>query len=114
MLILFILGLLLGSAAVVFTLQNVGMITVTFFAWQIEGSLAAVLAVVFLTGIVIALLFVIPELVRNHFRVKALKKENKELGDELHKQKELTAFAKKVPPTTEEISRIEHGAVNTQ
>jgi len=45
-------------------------------------------------------------------KYKNLKKENKDLAEELRKQKELTVFAKDTPPTKEEISRIENGAVD--
>ena len=75
MIIFLILGLILGALSVVFALQNVVPITVTFFVWEVEGSLALVLLLALLTGVIICGLMSIPEVIRNHMRFKALKKE---------------------------------------
>ncbi len=45
MLIFLIIGLLLGGAAVIFALQNITAVTVTFFSWQFEGSLAMIVLI---------------------------------------------------------------------
>lgn len=113
MIILFIFGLLLGAMAVVFALQNVAIITVTFFSWQLTGSLALILLLTITAGVLIAILLLLPEFISNHFKYKSLKKDNERLEEELRKQKELTIFAKDTPPTEEEISKIEHGAVDS-
>lgn len=112
MIILFIVGLLLGAAAVIFALQNVAVITVTFFSWQLTGSLSLILLLTITSGILITIFLLLPEFINNYFRYKNLKKENKNLEEELRKQKELTVFAKHTPPTDEEISKIEHGAID--
>ena len=109
MIILFIIGLLLGAVAVVFSLQNIDIITVTFFSWHLTGSLALILFLTLIVGILVSILLILPESINNYFRYKKLKKENDGLGEELRKQKELTVFAKKVIPTEEEISKIETG-----
>jgi uncharacterized integral membrane protein len=109
MIILFILGLVLGAVSVVFALQNVAVITVTFFSWQLTGSLALILLLALTSGFLIALLLLLPEFVGNFFKFKSLKKENEALAEDLRKQKELTVFAKNTPPTKEEIANIEHG-----
>jgi uncharacterized integral membrane protein len=112
MIILFVFGLLLGAMAVVFALQNVAIITVTFFSWHLTGSLALILLLTITSGILIAILLLLPEFISNYFKNKNLKKDNERLEEELRKQKELTVFAKNTPPTEEEISKIEHGAVD--
>lgn len=112
MITLFIVGLLLGAAAVIFALQNVAVITVTFFSWQLTGSLSLILLLTMTSGILITIFLLLPEFINNYFRYKNLKKENKNLEEELRKQKELTVFAKHTPPTDEEISKIEHGAID--
>jgi uncharacterized integral membrane protein len=109
MIILFIVGLLLGAVAVIFTLQNIAVITVTFFSWHLTGSLALILFLTLIAGILITILLILPESINNYFRYKNLKKENERLEEELRKQKELTVFAKKVPPTEEIITKIEQG-----
>ena len=75
MIIFLVLGLILGALSVVFALQNVVPITITFFVWQIQGSLALILLLALLTGVMICGLMSIPEVIRNHMRFKALKKE---------------------------------------
>lgn len=112
MITLFIVGLLLGAAAVIFALQNVAVITVTFFSWQLTGSLSLILLLTITSGVLITIFLLLPEFINNYFRYKNLKKENKNLEEELRKQKELTVFAKHTPPTDEEISKIEHGAID--
>ena len=111
MLIFFILGLLLGGVMVIFALQNVAVITVSFFQWQLEGSLALILLLAVLAGILITLLLLLPESVSKYFKYKNLKKENQRLEEELRKQKELTVFAKSIPATPEIIAKIENGAI---
>ena len=61
MIILFILGLLLGAVAVIFALQNIAVVTVTFFSWQLEGSMAVILLISIISGILVCLLLLLPE-----------------------------------------------------
>lgn len=109
MIILFILGILLGAVSVVFAVQNVAVITVSFFSWQLTGPLVYVLLLAITSGILIAVLMLLPESIGNHFRYRSLRKENEKLAEELRKQKELTVFAKNTPPTDAEIAKIENG-----
>ncbi len=109
MIILFIVGLLLGAVSVIFALQNIAIITVNFFSWHFTGSLAFVLLLAITSGVLIAILLLLPEFIENYFKNKNLKKENKDLTEELRKQKELTVFTKHTSPTEEDISKIEHG-----
>lgn len=109
MIILFVLGLVLGIAAVAFVAQNVAMVTVAFLSWQFTGSLALVLSLALSVGALVALLIILPEGIKNHFKYKKLLAENKQLEEELRKQKELTYFAKKELPTEERIAAIEEG-----
>lgn len=47
----FFFSLLLVAVAVVFALQNSGVSTVQFFAWQYEGSLSLILVATYLLGV---------------------------------------------------------------
>ncbi|MFM2330765.1 MAG: hypothetical protein RLZZ26_272 [Candidatus Parcubacteria bacterium] len=114
MIIFFILGLLLGGAAVVFALENVTIITVTFFQWQITGSLALILISAIAAGVFAALLLILPNSIGNYFRYNALADELDKLQEELRKQKTLTLFAKQTPPTPETIEQIEKGEIVTK
>jgi uncharacterized integral membrane protein len=112
MIILFIIGLLLGAVSVIFALQNIDIVTVTFFSWHLTGSLALILLLTIAAGILVPLLLILPSSVMNYFRYKKLEKENKKLVEDLRKQKELTIFAKTAPIDQEAISSIDHGAMN--
>lgn len=108
------LGLLLGGVAVVFALQNITLITVTFFTWQITGSMALILMAAIFAGVLVTLLLLRPGSASNYFQYRRLVRQVARLEDELQKQKTLTAFAKNTQPTREIIEDIEHGAVVTK
>ncbi|MDO8451331.1 MAG: LapA family protein [bacterium] len=105
------LGILLGAVSVIFALQNTAIITVKFFAWQFEGSLAFILLLTVTMGVLISLLMVLPESIKNYFRYRGLKSANAKLEEALRKQKELTVFARKTPPTPEELEKLDKGVI---
>lgn len=111
MIILFILGLVLGALAVVFSLQNVDVVTVAFFNWEMTGSLSIILLMAILAGMMVVLLILLPGSIGNYFRYRKLKGQNLKLSEELRKQKELTHFAKEVPPSVSDIRKIEEGVI---
>ena len=112
MIIPLILGIVLGAAAVIFALQNVTVVTLSFFSWHFDGSLALILLVAVAVGILISLLIVLPESIASHFRYRRLQKENTKLLEDLRKQKELTVFAKQTPASPHEIEHIDQGRVS--
>ena len=75
MIFLFI-GLILGALAVIFALQNIAVITVTFLAWQLEGSLAVILLLAMLTGLLVGILISLPNIIRSKFQIASLRKQN--------------------------------------
>lgn len=111
------LGIILGAVSVIFALQNTAIITVRFFTMQFEGSLALILLLTVTMGVIISLLMVLPESIKNYFRYRSLKNANAKLEDALRKQKELTVFAKQTPPTPEQLEKLDKGVIaspNTQ
>ncbi|OGC86915.1 hypothetical protein A2949_01390 [Candidatus Adlerbacteria bacterium RIFCSPLOWO2_01_FULL_54_21b] len=78
-----ILGILLGVVSVIFVLQNISVVTVTFLDWQIAGSLALVLLLAIICGIVMTLLVLLPSLIRGDFYLSTLKRQKKDVEDEL-------------------------------
>ncbi|MES3004824.1 MAG: LapA family protein [Patescibacteria group bacterium] len=111
MLVLFIFGLLLGGVAVIFALQNVSIVTVAFFQWQFEGSLAMVLLLAIGCGVLVSLLMILPGSIQTSLKLRNLRKANEKLAEELKKQRELTLFAKHDAPSKAEIEKIENGAI---
>jgi len=73
--IFLILALLIAVVAVIFALQNVAAITVTFFIWHIQTSAAVALLVALAAGIVITLLVSVPGRVRGSMNNSAQKKK---------------------------------------
>lgn len=89
MIIFLIFGLILGALSVIFALQNIVPITVTFLFWQIHGSLALILLLAVLMGVLVCGLLSIPEMMRTSTRFKIHKHEKRELEQalDLHKAK---------------------------
>ena len=83
MIIFLLLGAVLGGLSVVFVLQNIVPITVTFLTWQISGSLAIVLGLTLIAGMVLSLLVLLPSFIRDEIRFRKVLKRQKELEDEL-------------------------------
>jgi lipopolysaccharide assembly protein A len=93
MFILFIFGLIIGAIAIIFALQNVAVIAVTFFTWQFEASLALIILLAVLIGAIIGALLTIPGAIRNYFQFERLARRNRELEDRIEKQKKETEEA---------------------
>ncbi len=73
--IFIIIALLIAVVAVVFALQNTAAVTVTFLFWSIHGSLALVLLLTLLTGVLISVLVSLPGLVRRKWTGAGQKKK---------------------------------------
>lgn len=97
MIIFLILGVGLGILSVLFVLQNVTPVTVSFFTWQIDGSLAVMLFLAMLSGIFITLLLLFPSFIRDAYRLSRLNKKARVLEDEVAQHK---AALQSVPPQT--------------
>lgn len=87
-----VLALILAIVAVIFALQNTAAVTLTFFAWEVGGSLSLVVLVTLVIGVLVGWLFVAPSLVKNSLqgsgqrkRIAALEKEVGEYKASLEK-----------------------------
>ena len=87
MIIFLILGIGLGALSVLFVLQNITPVTVSLFAWHMDGSLAVILFLAVMSGVAMTLLILLPGLIRDEFRYSRMKKQAKTLEDELTKTK---------------------------
>ncbi|HVV15072.1 MAG TPA: LapA family protein [Candidatus Paceibacterota bacterium] len=76
-------GIILGAVAVIFILQNVAVVTVTFLGFQFAASLALVLLTTLLVGLITALLILVPSLMRDLMYLGQIKREKKALEDEV-------------------------------
>lgn len=82
MLLPLISGLIIGALAVIFALQNIFPVTVTFLTWHVTSSLAVLITLAGIAGIAISVLLSLPEVMKNAFTLSELRKENKKLRDE--------------------------------
>src|SRR5688500_875545 len=106
--IFLLIGLFLGAVAVIFALQNITTITVTFLAWQLEGSLALILLLAMGAGVVISLLLSLPEVIRKSFQISRLTKHNTRLKDELvNKEIEVESEKSKVEANNAYLDSVE-------
>ncbi len=96
MLLSLILGLIIGGATVIFALQNVFTVTVTFLSWELTASLAILIILSVLVGVLISLLMTIPGTIKNSFVIGKLKRENKKLTEELATAHQATTEVKVV------------------
>lgn len=90
-----ILGIVLGIIAVLFVLQNTGLVTVVFASWQLEGSLALILILTLITGIVVTLLVLLPSFIEDALALSAARKTLRTLEKELEAAKVAVAEAEK-------------------
>lgn len=82
MFLFLILGLLIGALIVIFALQNIVTVSVTFLVWQIDGSLALILILALVAGFMMSVLLSIPEIFKTRAEFARLKKRNAQLEDE--------------------------------
>ncbi|MES2471115.1 MAG: LapA family protein [Patescibacteria group bacterium] len=108
MLIFLIIGLLLGALVVIFALQNITTVTVAFLAWQFEGSLALILVLAVVAGILISSLLSVPNVIKKSLQLSKLKKHNANLKDELvNKEKEVSVEKNKLDANNAYIDDLE-------
>ncbi|MBW4555222.1 MAG: DUF1049 domain-containing protein [Trichormus sp. ATA11-4-KO1] len=80
-----IIAVLVALLAVVFAFQNAVTISITFFDWNLQASLAIVLILTLGIGIIIGLLVSIPNLIKRNLRIAKYKEKVTELENESNK-----------------------------
>ena len=85
---LIIIALLIAVIAVVFALQNTAVVTITFLAWTVDGSLALVVLLAVLTGVLISVFVSLPSIVKNRIAASNRKKKINELTNQVNKLEE--------------------------
>jgi putative membrane protein len=86
-----IIGFALGIAALLFALQNTEVVALSFLGWQFQSSLALLVLVAVGVGILISILASIPSALSASFRIMGLKKENKNLAQEVEAHRQALA-----------------------
>jgi uncharacterized integral membrane protein len=106
MLIFLIIGLIIGAVSVVFVLQNVVPITVTFLSWQLTGSLAVVLLAALISGMLICALVLLPSFVKAEWQIRVYRKRIKQL------EADASVKAEMAPRATEPMAVASEPAVD--
>ena len=71
-----VVAVIVIAAVVIFSVQNAAPVSVAFLAWKFGASLAVIVFLAFVIGIVVALLFDLALRLRNAARRKAQKAES--------------------------------------
>jgi uncharacterized integral membrane protein len=99
--IFLLVSLLIAAVAVVFALQNTEMITVHFFFWNFQGSLALILLTALATGAVASSFASLPSLFKANWTIGSQKKTIEDLEGrvaELTSKLEPAKSETKTPP----------------
>jgi putative membrane protein len=99
--IFIVIALLISIVAVVFALQNLVPVTISFFFWSIHGSLALVLLVSIAAGVLISLLASLPGLIRVRWVAASQRKKLAAL------EAESKAYKKKAEEAEKEVGTLE-------
>lgn len=94
------IGFVLGAAALLFALQNTQVVALTFMGGQFESSLALLVIASVTLGFIICLLASLPSALTASFKIMGLKKENKNLAQEIHAHRSAQLMAPDTTVTT--------------
>ena len=95
-----IFALVISVIAVIFALQNTMVVTISFLAWEITGSLSLVLLVTLAIGAVIGLLVLAPSAIKNSIAASSHRKRVGSLEKELDEHKAKVAELQKPKSVT--------------
>ena len=115
MTVFLILALLIAILAVIFAVQNVTMVTISFFAWNIHTSLAVALLIALGAGVLITLLVSVPGRIKGGWNSVSQKKKfsTLEADRDMFKGKVAEAVAerdrylKKLEASENEVTKLE-------
>ena len=93
MILALILGFILGAVAILFILENNAVVALSFMQWQFETTIALVVILSILFGILLSLLMILPGAIGNSFRMRRLRKHNEALAHEAEAQRRVAETA---------------------
>ncbi|OJX39632.1 MAG: hypothetical protein BGO78_05075 [Chloroflexi bacterium 44-23] len=108
-----VFALLIALLAVIFAVQNTALVTVSFFVWDFNNSLAIVLLLTLFTGVLISILMSTPGWFKHKITLTNARKKIKELESKLVKvetqyqaaQQELQMY-KETPAPSEPVAPV--------
>lgn len=101
--VFFLAALAFALLAVMFALQNIVPVRVTFLTWTFEGSLALILFVALIVGALVSVLISVPNILKGRWTISRLRKEIVALTAEIDTlRRQLDATRADVPRVTGE------------
>jgi lipopolysaccharide assembly protein A len=100
--VLILAALIIAIIAVIFALQNMTIVTISFFFWSIQGSLALVLLITLAVGVLISILASLPRLISGKWTSSGQRKKLTSLETERNLYKEKAEAAEKEVKELEE------------
>lgn len=108
---IFFIGILLGIVSVIFAFQNTAVVSVAFLGWQLEGSLAFIILLALVAGMLIFALLTLPAAIKDNMLFSRMARHNRRLAKDLevHKEKLVEAEVKleEKPAVIEKTTVIE-------
>ena len=106
MILSLIMGIVLGASSVLFALQNVADVTVSFLGWQLTEPLAFILLGALFCGVIITLLVLLPRLISDDAYLKSVLRQKREVEDELAKYRAVSSATPRGSEAEPEGQRI--------
>ena len=100
--IFIIIALVIAIIAVIFALQNMTVVTVSFFFWKAHSSLALVLLITLAVGVAISLIASLPGMIRSKLNESSQKKRLIALEGERDRYRQKAEAAEKEVKVLEE------------
>ena len=107
-----ILALLVSLLVTVFAVQNNAVITVTLFAWRIEGSLAIILMGTLFLGILVGLFLLTPSAIRGRLSSSDLRKRLQKVEQEKEQLRKVQVFPEM--PQAEDVAPAKLGEADSE
>lgn len=109
MFIFLIIGLLMGAMVIIFALQNIETVSVSFLTWQFDGSLALILVCAVAIGMIISSLLSIPTWLQRRREIRNLQKgKNIAEGELVAKKIEVEEEKSKLDATNAYLDDLEN------
>lgn len=94
MLLALIVGFILGAAALLFITENTAVVALTFLHWQFQSSIAVLVLLAILLGVILMALLFLPGAIGDGFRMRRLQRHNEALAREAEAQREAAIQAR--------------------
>lgn len=82
-----LVGFVLGVAALLFVTENTAAVSLTFLQWHFDSSIAVLVLLAILVGIILTLLLFLPGAISDSLYVRRLRKHNDALAREAERER---------------------------